>query len=189
MKISQSKNIKKPLIITTIAIVLIGIAGVGAASYYKVGFFAPKIKDSINLSQPSDNEKEAALEIKKQSLEQSSGKVQTGSDPSPAPEVVEGSDKKSVHAEITAANQDESTLHVRVLIQSVVNSGRCTITMTSSSHNTYTQSVDVQALPSSSTCKGFDIPVGQLGQGTWSITINFSNEDVVASAIKEVVIR
>jgi hypothetical protein len=38
----------------------------------------------------------------------------------------------------------------------------------------YSTSVDIQALASSSTCKGFDVPLSQLSSGTWNISIDIS---------------
>jgi hypothetical protein len=91
--------------------------------------------------------------------------------------------------EITAANQDESTLHIRTLIQTVASSGTCTLNMTGPNNKQYSASVDVQSLPSSTTCKGFDIPLTSLTPGTWKIAIEFNNETLLASTTKEVVIK
>jgi hypothetical protein len=159
--------------------------GVAGLYYFKSGPFSTPDKASIE-------ENKAGNEIKKRSLEQTTDdndKTQVGSDPAPNPQPIEGSSKQSVGMEITAANQDESTLHIRTLIQTVASSGTCTLNMTGPNNKQYSASVDVQSLPSSTTCKGFDIPLTSLTPGTWKIAIEFNNETLLASTTKEVVIK
>lgn len=189
MKIIQSNNTKRNLLITLGVVLLVGAVSVAAAYYFKVGPFTPPVDSSINLKKPSEDEIKAGADAKQQTVNADENKNQTGSDPAPAPQPIENSDKKSVHAEITAANQDESALHIRTLIQTVASSGTCSLTMTGPQNKTYTAKADIQPLPSSSTCKGFDIPLENLSAGAWTIRIDFSNDDLVASANKEVVIK
>ncbi len=108
-------------------------------------------------------------------------KIQTGSDPLPEPQPVEGSSKRSINAEITSINQSSTELHIRTILQTVTNSGTCTITMTHADGRVFSQSVDVQALSSSTTCKGFDIQLSELGEGSWATVLEFSNDNLSAS--------
>ena len=189
MKILRSNNTKRNILMSLAAILIIGSAGTAAAYHFKMGPFAPKADDSINLDKPSENELKTGLDSKQQAVDSDENKNQPGSDPAPGPQAIENSDKKSVHADITAANQDELSLHVRTLIQTVADSGTCTLTMTGPQGKSYISTVDVQALPSSSTCKGFDIPLDKLRSGTWTIRVDFNNDSLTASASKEVVIE
>lgn len=189
MRISTNKSNKKIFIIITAALVLLTI-GVGAAYYFKVGPFAPVLNDSVNLDPASDEQKATGDDIKQNSLDQvDDGKSNTGSDPSPAPQPVEGNDKKSVGMEITAANQTDTALQVRTFIQTVTNTGTCSLSMKNSQGATYTATADVQALSSTTTCKGFDIPLSQLSPGPWTIIIDFSNDSLTASTSKEVTVK
>ncbi|MNY56713.1 hypothetical protein D3C86_1928200 [compost metagenome] len=61
--------------------------------------------------------------------------------------------------------------------------------MTGPQAKTYTATVAVQALPSSSTCKGFDVPLDNLSSGAWTIKINFNNDELTASTSKEIIIE
>lgn len=116
-------------------------------------------------------------------------KDQAGSDPLPEPQPIEGSDKRSIGAEITSINQDSTELHIRTILQTVTNSGACTITMTHTDGKVFSQSVDVQALSSSTTCKGFDIQLSELGAGSWTTLLEFSNDSLTASTSKNITVN
>lgn len=189
MKIIQSNNTKRNILISIGVLVLLATIGIAAAYQYKVGPFMPNVDDSINLDKPSEDELKAGSDAKQRTVDSDENKNQTGSDPAPEPQPIENSDKKSVHAEITAANQDESFLHVRTLIQTVASSGTCTLVMTGPQAKTYTATAAIQPLPSSSTCKGFDIPLDNLSPGAWTIKIDFNNDELTASTSKEVIIE
>lgn len=189
MKITPLKNHKKIIILTSV-LLLIVIAALASAFYFKVGPFAANSNDSINLDKPTNEQIDAGEEAKKQTIDQANQQNgNTGSDPAPVPQPIEGSDKKTVHMEITAANQNDSNLQVRTLIQAVVSAGECTLSMKGPYGATYTAKVDVQALASSSTCKGFDIPLDQLAAGAWTITVDFNNSELTTSSTKEIEIK
>jgi hypothetical protein len=186
MKIAQPKNRKKLIIVSLLAILLLGSIGTGTAYLLKVGPFA----DQINLDKPSDDELKTGSDIKKGSVDQSNdGKQQTGSDPAPDPVPIPSSNMKSVNMDITAANQNGGTLSIRALIQTVVSTGACKLTMTGPSGKTYSSSANVQALPSSATCQGFNVPVSELSPGSWKINLTFTNDTLQAQAIKDIVVE
>jgi len=189
MHIPTRKSNKKAIMIVA-AVLLLILGSAYGAYHFQVGPFSPKSHNSVNLDPASTDQKTTGNDIKQSTLNQvESGKANTGSDPSPSPQPVEGSDKKSVGMEITAANQTDSTLQVRTFIQTITSTGTCTIVMKNSQGMTYTNTVDTQALSSTTTCKGFDIPLSQLSSGAWTITINFSNDTLVASTSKEITIK
>ena len=189
MQIRTTKSSKKISIII-IAIIVVILAATAAAYHYKLGPFVSRQKNSINLNPPTKDQKAAGNDIKQSTLNQTNGgKESTGSDPSPAPQPVVGNDKKSVGMDITATNQTDTTLQMRTLIQTVTNSGTCSLSMKSTQGATYTATAGVQAQSSTTTCKGFDIPLTQLTSGTWTISINFSNESLTASTSGEVTIK
>jgi hypothetical protein len=187
MRIHRPTHTKKTIGIISILIIALILISTATAYYLKTWPFATTLDSSINLNEATQEEKDAGTRAKEQSLDNS--KTQVGSDPAPAPQPIEGSDKKSVHMEITASNQDQSNLYVRSMIQTVTNTGTCTLTMTHSSHTSYTATADVQALSSSTTCKGFNVPLEQLTKGTWKITLSFTNDELTASTEKDVTIQ
>lgn len=189
MHIPTRKSNKKVIIIVA-AILLAALGATYAAYHFQTGPFSPQPHNSVNLDPATTDQKAAGNDIKQSTLNQvENGKESSGSDPSPAPQPIEGSDKKSVGMEITAANQTATTLQVRTFIQTVTSTGTCTITMKNSQGMTYANTVDTQALSSTTTCKGFDIPLDQLSSGTWTINIDFNNDTLIASANKEITIK
>lgn len=189
MKIAKSKKTKKNLFVALGIILVVGVLCTIAAYSLKVGPFSSKSDNGINFDKPSKDELEAGVETKQQIVELDAAKDHSGSDPTPEPQPIENSNKKAVQAEISAVNQDESALHVRTLIQAVTNDGTCSLTMTGPQGKTYTSTASIHPLPSSSTCKGFDIPLDDLSSGLWVIEINFNNDELVASTSKEVSIK
>jgi hypothetical protein len=184
MKIRRPKNKVKAASIIAASVVILAGGVVAAAFYLKLGPFA-----TTEQSAQTEKENKTGTDIKKQSVDNSNKGSQTGSDPSPAPKPVPGTTKSSVGADITSANQDATYLYVRTLIQAVTSSGTCTLTMTGPSQKSYSASADVQALPSTSTCKGFDIPLSRLTPGAWTISVVFSSSTLTASATKNVTIN
>jgi len=190
MKLNQKNTSKKKKLIIAGSILLIIIVGaIGAAAYYKVGPFKTS-DDSVNLKPPTTDQKKAGDSAKQNTVNPTGNKESgsTGSDPLPPP-IQNGSSKPTVGADITAANQNSDVLQVRMLIQAVTSAGTCTLSMTGPGNRTYLATASVQAQPSSTTCKGFDIPISSLAPGSWAITINFSNDDYTATASKQVSIH
>ncbi len=64
---------------------------------------------------------------------------------------------------------------LRLTINQLLGSGTCTLTMTN--QKTVTKTAEIVQNPSSSSCKGFDVPVSELGPGQWSIKINIKSGD------------
>lgn len=106
-----------------------------------------------------------------------------------APTTIPDSDKKNVQVTITSANQNGSTLQIRSLIGAVGNTGTCTLTLTSTGQSAVTKTATIQALASTSTCQGFDIPTSDLSIGTWNILIEFSSDTLTGSATMDKVIK
>lgn len=107
----------------------------------------------------------------------------------PLPPQPTSGDKRQVTVSITAANQNDDTLQIRTLIQVVVSDGTCTLSGKSPSGKSITKTAAVQAQATSSTCKGFDIPVRELSNEKWNFTINYKNETLEGSGSTDVVIR
>lgn len=70
---------------------------------------------------------------------------------------------------------DSGVLLVRVTINQRLSSGNCKLTLTNSAKKTVTETAAIVAGPSSSTCKGFDVPVSKLSSGKWGIVINIAS--------------
>lgn len=91
-------------------------------------------------------------------------------------------------ASITNIEQTDSSLKIGTLIEGVVSSGSCVLTLTKDGKNV-TDTVGVQALASSSTCEGFDIPIVELSPGSWKISIEITVSSKEAHLSDSVVIE
>jgi len=70
-----------------------------------------------------------------------------------------------------------SNLTIRATINQSLSSGTCTLTLTRASDSkSITQTANVVANPSSTTCAGFDVPTDQLGSGSWAINLRVNND-------------
>lgn len=81
--------------------------------------------------------------------------------------------KSSLTGVINYKNVSDGNLTIRNTIDQLVTSGTCTLTLTNSqTGKIVTKTADIIANPSSSTCKGFSIPVSELSPGKWRIAID-----------------
>lgn len=171
MKITESnrkKSHKKFLIIATI---LLGVIAM-AVGYYIFATTRNPIQTTqtgTNLSPPTKEQQQAGNSVKEQSInsssENNSSKNTQDSDPN--------SSDNSASVTITASNQNNNVLQVRVLISSVINTGTCELKLSKNSE-VITKSANVQALASSSTCQGFDIDTTNLTAGQWSLKVQLT---------------
>lgn len=75
-------------------------------------------------------------------------------------------------------SQDQKNLIIRTNISQLVNSGTCKLEMTHlENKQQYQKTVRILRNPNSSSCEGFDVPISELIQGKWSISIIFQSEN------------
>jgi len=154
-----------------------------AYSYYTLN--TPRQSDnSVNYTPLSEEEKQTGEDIKEQIVNDEEDKPQ-GSDPLPQPEPQNDGSKPIVGVNVVAAINNGENYRVQTFIQAVTNNGQCTLSITDSTGKAYSAVTDVQALPSSSTCKGFTIPNDELSSGKWIIDLRFENESLRGSVVKE----
>ena len=159
--------------------VLLLVAVISAVDYFKTGSlfgwnpFSTKVQPTSGNNPPSPQQINNGSGIKATALD--SGKT-SGSD-QPAAPVAQADGRLLVQVDITSVNKINSITRVGVLISTLDQSGTCTITVTTKAGDTvYTASAGVQALPNSSTCKGFDIPNSNLPASGYTITISYVSD-------------
>lgn len=194
MKIQKKHNSKiMMLALTTIFLLMISY---GLLSY-KIKLW-PFTKNQFNAA--TEEQKTAGQDIKKRSLytpdksnkeeNQSSSETKTpqGSDPSPKPTPSSNGGKPTVSVSITATTIDKTAnvLYIRSLIQTVSSSGKCTLSMNNDSGSVYSSSAESQPGPSTSSCKGFNIPLSKLSPGKWKIAIHYEDDSVTGNTEGEV---
>lgn len=105
--------------------------------------------------------------------------VDTRADESPkkTPPKYEGDDVNntdSLSGIISHKSVLEDKLVIRTVINQLVQSGSCKITL-SMNERVITETTSILQDPSSSTCEGFDIPLSKLGPGNWNIVIEITD--------------
>lgn len=176
---SISRKSKGKLIITLSLIVVLLLTG-GAFAYWKLapqkgdqGTGQTKTESSTNYKPPTDDEKAAGSSQKQETVTND----KNGND----------SSTPNLPVTITAANQNGNVLNIRTLIAAVSSTGSCTLTLTNNGQ-TVTKTSGIQALAESSTCKGFDIPTGELSKGKWHIVIKVTTGSASGQAEQDITI-
>lgn len=171
MKITQKSN-KKIFIILGVLIVLIG-----GLSYYVFalngnlfGWQFRKENSSINMDPPTEEQIKAGEQAKQETVEDDQGKPGAGDD-TPTPDT-----SGPLDVGFSAVNQNGDVLQVRIMVQEVLSSGECTLTLTNGA-KTVTKTAAVYPTASISTCKGFDVPVSELSSGAWNLTVDVVSND------------
>lgn len=187
MKIQPRRSAKFLYTAIALAVVIIG------SLIYFVGV-KPRLSPSsgnTEINSPATPEqKEAGNTIKEDSIEEGSATKPgtSNTDQTPTPTDQE-SGKTKIELSITAANQSGGVLQIRSLLNAIVNSGVCTLSLTGPSDQVITKTAEVQALSSTSTCKGFDIPISELTTGEWRISLHFENTTSIADTTKTITVE
>lgn len=195
--INYKKNHKKLYVI--IAILLVLLAGLFAYVYaFNGSIFGWKVRQtaleasSTDNNTPTEDQKKTGKQVNGNTVNSpDTTKPSTsgsGSDTPPAP-VPQPDGKSIVEIGVTSTDQNDSNLRIRTVIYSVQGSGTCTITLTKPGSRAVTQTVDIQPLPTTSTCKGFDVPLSQLSAGEWKATLTFSNDTMTGTTIKTIAVQ
>ncbi|MDB5179802.1 MAG: exported protein of unknown function [Candidatus Saccharibacteria bacterium] len=178
----KNKKTRKKLLLTTLIVVIILVLGYGVfASQAKIWPFLSA--NTVNLSPASDTEKSTGEQIKSDSVNSSPqpSKQSPSNDANPS--------TTTTSVLFSSTTQDTTTYHVRVLIESVLNTGTCSLTLVKSGQQTYTATADIQPGPSSSTCKGFDIPLSSIATGNWNATVTVTSSGTSGAASQEILVK
>lgn len=176
MKIKKKKMTKKQRIVVLILMGAILILAASTAAYYisTKNNGAPK-EDSGAISQEKNNGNNEVISSDNSPDNTTSSSSQTSSTPeeekanSPQYEGEDPNESASLSGAITYSAVSGDILTIRTNIDQVV-SGTCTATL-SSGGRVVTKASSIMQDPSSSSCEGFDIPVSELGSGTWKVEI------------------
>jgi hypothetical protein len=174
-----------------LAIALLALAAVAAGftAYSLAVSRADNSKASRSFGDaPTDEQLSAGDDIADRTKTQSDGGSDpnaVGSDRPPAPTPAPDGGKSIVKVTIASVNQNDGVLQIRTLISAVASTGSCTLTLVNEGV-TITRTAQIQALPSSATCKGFDIALSELSVGPWQATLVYENDELTGTATKEI---
>jgi hypothetical protein len=190
MRILKKQFKHRKLLFISLAAIFIIVAGATTYVYgFKGNIFGWSVqkpndtsnpnKSHINYDKPTNDQKKAGeqtADTSKQNAENSSQGAASSV----------GNSKKSVNVLISALAQNGSMLQIRTLISTITNTGICTLTLTKVGSSTVTKTAETQTLPSSTTCKGFDVPVSELSNGQWNVSVAFENDSLTGTATQTV---
>lgn len=175
MRITK-KTSKKPIIITAIIVVVVVCVGL-------LGFlwFNSRSTEKDNDSQQTNSSKESSTKKSNQgasseSSEDNSVYHEPEKDISPSYEGNDANTSQKLTGVINYKSVVNHNLSIRTTINQLLGSGDCELVLSNGS-KTITRTGQIVQNPSSSSCSGFDIPVSELGSGTWSIRINIKSGD------------
>lgn len=80
---------------------------------------------------------------------------------------------------ITYAGVSGANLVVRVNIDQYLSDGSCNLSLLSNGNAVYGDTTKIVASASTATCEGFDVPVSEIGPGSYGIVINLSSGDKI----------
>lgn len=173
----NKKYTKSALIVTSILVLL--LAGYAVVASQKDLW--PFIKaDNINLTPTNDDEKSTGDQIKSDSIKTED----KGTPPTDKPQPTD-----SISVSITSKSQGSSTYRIGTIIDSILGSGTCTLVLSKDGQASYEATVDIQAGPSTSTCKGFTVPLSSLSSGTWTATISVNSGSLTGTTSQAITIE
>jgi hypothetical protein len=137
--------------------------------------FPKETQSSIGNKPPTSEQIKNGQTIKVQSVK---GSGTSGSDQPSAP-VAQTNGSSQVQLTITSLTKSSSSLlKVSTLVSYLDQTGSCTLTLKDSNGAViYTTSVGVQAMSSTSTCKGFDVPLSNLNPGSYVVYVAYTSAD------------
>lgn len=178
MKIQKNKptNKKKPIIIILIALVVVFTAGL-VFSYSQN--WLPFKKNSTTDTSNVGEEDSTSLKSESNNKEDLSPPTIISEDPTKKTPTQHDGDNPNnsdgLWGVVNYSQVVDGVLSIRVTIDQQLTSGVCSLHLTNGTR-TITKEVAIAANPSSSTCKGFDIPSDDLEKGVWNIKININSD-------------
>jgi len=189
MRILRNKNSKKLFVIITVAALVLS-GGVAAALFIPASPFSlnkntgDQPENTVNYDDATDEQKEAGDKIKEEFINEHQDEEAV--DPGNTPNVA------TVGVVITIPEQQSKqsmVLQVRTIIETVDNSGVCTLTLSHLGQSSVVKTAQTQSQGAYSVCKGFDVDVSTLEKGTWMATIDYVGQDRTGTATKAVDIK
>lgn len=172
MKINTPSNKRTKKYLSALVIVVV-LALAGYATYAKIYNTWPFVSDRQSQNQDSADHDSPKPSSDTSSPTQTPGPDNATKTPVNNEPTANQPNTDTVAANITAANQNDTALQIRTLIETVTSEGECNLTL-SNNNRTVMRTADIQPLANSSTCKGFDIPTSELQPGVWDVTIDIT---------------
>lgn len=183
MRINQNRS-KKPLVIILVcALVAAALAAAYFLYFHHSDNASRDTTNGTNYNKPTNDQIKAGNDAKKQTVENN----QTSTTNPKTNQSTPSGPASTLQTQITAASVQNGTLYIRNSISGIYNDGTCSLTLTHGDQ-TIDRSAGVQALPQSSTCKGFNITTAGMASGIWNINLTVTINGQSATATGKVTI-
>ncbi len=190
MRVPNKKSPKKIIITSSVVVALLVTSGLVYAFREDIGLVNGR-EDTANYDRPTDEQLEGEA-----TAEQTQDDADADANTANEADLQDNADSRDGTAEsaaneviISSVNQDGNTLAIRTIIQPLVDGGTCTLAMSKAGQSPVRQTASVQAMPSYSTCQGFNIDVSDLAKGSWNLEITYSNNGQSVSGKGTAVVR
>lgn len=184
MKINTTRNRKyknKKMLLASLGLLL--ILGLATGAYFVL---RPKSNQAIEQTSQENSAPSSNQDVNNDAP--TDEQVESGNRQKQDSVTNETPQSENIAVIFTAVNQTESTLQVRVLLEPLVSdSGECILTL-SKQNERIVKTAGVQALASSSTCRGFDVALGELSAGTWNLNVAVHSGSLSGSNSQEITI-
>lgn len=175
MKIkNRQKNLKKISLGVITFVVLAGAYGSLAFFNQWWPFVEDIHREPINYNPPTSEQQKAGEQASEEAKKDDEISNQT----------TPSNESNATTVTITSLNQNNSILQVRTFIHTI-DPGICTATLTRDAHTPIEKTAETQALANGSTCRGFDIPTGDIAKGEWILTIKYKSSNNTQGSIEE----
>jgi len=165
MKITKTKrNYFKPLLITSGLVALLLVAVSLYVLMFGGNFFGWTTQDN-----KANNTSDQNIDNNPPTTDQ----IKDGVNIKTNTQTNTSTSKSTMAVTVSAINQTSSMLQIRAIVDVLSDTGSCMLKLTKGSI-VVTKTVSTQTLPSSMTCKGFDIPKTELSKGEWKITLTIT---------------
>lgn len=187
----QKRRNKKPILILVLVVGLVLAYGVVA---YTKGLFpfqgrnistgsGTSTTNTVNYDEASDTQKNAGQSAKEQFLnketEATKERAQANGETESTP-----TSQQNTETVITSTSLQSGTLSIRVMMITLDQNGKCSITATRNGSSPINQTVGTQTMGSYTVCSGFDLEGAS--SGNWKIDVNYKGSaGQVGSASKE----
>ena len=163
--------------------VILFLIVVGLSIYYFFLKEQPKksISETKNTTSVTDNKQEKPTKEESKNISPDGTKEDEESGKTPkTPPQYEGEDINKLNRLTGVINYkgiNSDKLMLRLTIDQLLHSGNCQLTITSTSGKTVAKTANIEPGPSSSSCRGFDIPLDQLEKGEHKIKIEVTADN------------
>lgn len=178
MKIKKEK--KKILLATSVIAIIAGFL-----AYFL--YIYPSLKQhDESTSTATDEQITEGERIQEKSSDKKTAPIGSDDNPGISPvnphqESTQEDQKTTIASYITAKNQTDSQVQIRININGLITDGTCSLTL-QKDDSIVTDKVGTAVFANSSTCEGFNVPLQNLSSGRWNIRV-----DIESSSFKSII--